>query len=57
MNYNLIYDNLIKKSQYRKLKSEYYEKHHIIPRCLGGTETTKLTLREHFIKFIIASKN
>lgn len=32
---------------------EYYEKHHIFPRCLGGDNDplniTKLTAREHFI--------
>ena len=27
----------------------YFEAHHIIPKCLGGTETVLLTAREHFI--------
>lgn len=33
--------------------SGYYEKHHIIPRCLGGNDTAqnlvKLTAKEHFV--------
>ena len=40
MNYILIYDNLIKSraSLNRvKLNNGVLEKHHIIPRCLGGS--------------------
>jgi hypothetical protein len=52
MNYQAIYDNLIKKSQ-AYLSSGYVEKHHILPKSMGGTnESTnivKLTAREHFI--------
>lgn len=38
MNYKLIYDNLIRK--YKQLNLKYdktTERHHIIPRCIGGT--------------------
>ena len=52
MNYKKIYDQIIEK---RKLNIPigYYEKHHILPRSLGGdnskTNIVKLTAREHFI--------
>jgi hypothetical protein len=54
MDYKKHYDLLIKTRRNRVLKNEiYYEKHHIIPKSLGGTnEKTniiKLTAREHFI--------
>ena len=54
MNYQKIYQNLIDRSKNRiKNIDEYYESHHIIPRCLGGDNTqenlTDLTAREHFI--------
>lgn len=54
MDYQKIYDNLIKtRSQQPLLVNEYYEKHHIIPKCLGGSDDKenliKLTYREHFI--------
>ena len=26
---------------------EYHERHHIKPKCMGGTETVRLTIREH----------
>lgn len=38
MNYKKIYDSLINRGLNRKLPKETYkEKHHIIPKCLGGT--------------------
>lgn len=54
MNYKMHYDRLIETRLNRaKVSSEYYEKHHIIPRCLGGKDTEDnlvfLTAREHFI--------
>lgn len=33
----------------KKTKIEYYESHHIIPKCLNGTEVVLLTAKEHFI--------
>jgi hypothetical protein len=54
MNYCKIYQNLIDRSKNRTLDvNEYYESHHIIPRCLGGNDSTdnltNLTAREHFV--------
>lgn len=56
MNYKRIYDEIIEnaKSQNRKKnKGIYYEKHHIIPKCKGGTNHKSnlvlLTGREHFL--------
>lgn len=42
------------------LKNTYIEKHHIIPRCMGGTNDksniVKLTAREHFICHMLLEK-
>ena len=56
MNYKTIYENLIKtRSNQTLLKEEYYENHHILPKCLGGSDDPqnliKLTAREHFLCF------
>jgi hypothetical protein len=52
MNYQRIYNNIIELSKSRKL-TEYKEKHHIIPKCMNGTNNKSniaiLTAREHFI--------
>ena len=52
MNYQRIYDQIIERARTRQLEG-YVEKHHIVPRCLGGTNNTEnivqLTAREHFI--------
>lgn len=52
MNYQQIYNQLISKRQ-QEIPEGYTEKHHIIPKCLGGTNDkenlVKLTAREHFI--------
>ena len=52
MNYKAIYDSIIDRAKTRKL-NEYKENHHIIPKCLGGTNDknnlVQLTAREHFI--------
>ena len=54
MNYTSIYRKLCERGQLRaRLAETYYEKHHIIPKCLDGTDaiinTTLLTAREHYI--------
>jgi hypothetical protein len=54
MNYQSIYNNLIIQAQRRALDpTVLYEKHHIIPKSLGGSNKpsnlVKLTLREHFV--------
>lgn len=34
----------------------YYESHHVIPECMGGSETVFLTGREHFICHLLLTK-
>jgi hypothetical protein len=52
MNYQKIYNQIIERAQNRQLEG-YKEKHHIIPKCLGGTNDkinlVELTAREHFL--------
>ena len=52
MDYNRIYNKLISNAQQRIFVG-YVEKHHIIPRCLGGTDDKQnivdLTPEEHFV--------
>lgn len=54
MNYQKIHDLLINRALVRsKGENILYEEHHILPRCLGGTDDDNnlvlLTLREHFL--------
>ena len=54
MDYKKIYNSLIEKAKIRNcIEDEYYEKHHIIPRCLGGSDEKenliKLTPEEHYV--------
>lgn len=50
--YTIVYNNIINRAKARVLDG-YSEKHHIIPKCLGGTDRkenlVRLTAREHFI--------
>jgi hypothetical protein len=52
MNYEKIYTSIITNAKNRT-NLEYGEKHHIIPKCMGGSNKkdnlVKLTYREHFI--------
>lgn len=52
MNYIRIYNDIISAAQNRALVG-YVERHHIIPKCLGGTNRktnlVRLTYREHFL--------
>jgi hypothetical protein len=52
MNYKKIYDSLISRGVTRIITG-YSEKHHIIPRCIGGTNESSnlvsLTPEEHFV--------
>ena len=52
MNYQKIYDDIVNRGKTRILEG-YTEKHHIIPKCMGGTDEecnlVKLTAREHFL--------
>ncbi len=53
MNYQKIYNKIIEKARFRNEIDGYYEKHHILPKSLGGLDTdenlVKLTFREHFL--------
>ena len=52
MNYSVIYDSLIKRAQSRALTS-YKESHHIVPKCIGGSDDKEnlvdLTPEEHYL--------
>ena len=53
MNYQKIYDSIIDRSKSRSRPDCYCEKHHIVPKCMGGLDSKDniaiLTAREHFI--------
>ena len=52
MNYEKIYYQIIERSKTRHLEG-YKEKHHVIPKCMGGSNEkeniVELTAREHFL--------
>ena len=52
MDYQKIYDQIVDRAKKRELEG-YSEKHHIIPKCMGGSNRQDnlavLTAREHFI--------
>ena len=60
MDYNRIYLELMDNAIKRKPLIGYIETHHIIPKCVGGTDTKSnlvdLTAREHFIAHLILTK-
>lgn len=61
MDYNKIYTNLCKKSKIRGLqKQSGFEIHHIVPRCLDGTDCAdnlvKLTFKEHLLAHKLLTK-
>jgi hypothetical protein len=59
MNYERIYSQIIERAKNRILDG-YVEIHHIIPRCIGGTDQStnlvNLTAREHFIAHWLLSR-
>jgi len=51
MNYQKIYNQIIERAKTRQLEG-YKEKHHILPRCMGGLDIdniVELTAKEHFL--------
>lgn len=60
MNYKRIYDNIIEKAKNRNGDLEYSERHHIKPKCVGGSDNkdnlVTLSLREHFICHLLLHK-
>lgn len=61
MNYWKLYCNLIKKARKREKIMKYSEKHHIIPKCLKGSNKPsniiELTGREHFLAHLFLAKS
>lgn len=53
VDYKRIYDNLILKRKTNILNDGYFERHHILPKCLGGTNDKSniinLTPEEHYL--------
>jgi hypothetical protein len=58
--YSTWYFNIIRSSLLRLNIDEYIEKHHIIPKCMGGTNDKEnlvnLTAKEHFICHLLLTK-
>lgn len=52
MNYERIYKSIIERAKTRQLEG-YSERHHIVPKCMGGNDDARnlvrLTAKEHFI--------
>ena len=63
MNYQKLYDKLIEKRQLNPISKKdcYCEKHHIVPRCLCGTDDpsnlVNLTAREHYVAHLLLLKS
>lgn len=59
MDYLRIYNKLVERGKVR-ITEEYTERHHIIPKCFGGSDDpsnlTNLTAREHFIAHQLLTK-
>lgn len=59
MNYRKIYNQIIKNRKFNEVEG-YTEKHHILPRSLGGTDEKNnlinLTAREHFLCHFLLAK-
>jgi hypothetical protein len=59
MNYTRIYKNIIEraKQQQRDKKQGYFERHHILPKSIGGTNSKEnlvlLTAKEHYIAHML----
>lgn len=61
MNYSQIYHNLITRGQTRQvIEGAYMENHHIVPRCMGGTDDSsnlvRLTPEEHYLAHLLLMK-
>lgn len=59
MDYELIYSALVKKRK-ENVPSGYSENHHILPKCLGGSDSEDnkvlLTGREHYVAHLLLAK-
>lgn len=59
MNYAKIYQTLINKAKQRTIEG-YSESHHVVPRCMGGSDSpsnlVRLTPEEHFVAHLLLVK-
>lgn len=59
MNYLKIYEKLCSRGQFER-NIQYVECHHIVPRCIGGDDSTynltKLTAKEHYFAHLLLTK-
>ena len=60
MNYFLAYQRLIAKAKARVCPEGYVERHHILPKALGGSDDSSnlvaLTAKEHFVAHVLLAK-
>ena len=60
MDYNKHYNKLISKAKNRTLVNVYTEEHHIVPRCMGGSNKksnkVRLLAEEHYIAHLLLAK-
>lgn len=60
MNYKLIYDAIVERAK-TTIREGYMERHHIIPKCLGGDDSqgnlVLLTAREHYLCHWLLAKH
>lgn len=60
MDYALKYNQLIAKARQRGAINGYFERHHVLPKALGGTydssNLVSLTAREHFIAHLLLAR-
>jgi hypothetical protein len=60
MNYNKHYTALMAKARARAKPSGYAERHHVVPRSMGGSDRPDnlvwLTAREHFVAHVLLAK-
>ena len=60
MDYSKHYTTLIERAKTRSLSEVYYEQHHIVPRCLGGSDNqsnlVSLTPEEHYVAHQLLTK-
>jgi len=61
MNYKHHYDLLIEKRKNEPVIDQYTENHHIIPKCMGGSDAEnnliRLTAKEHYIAHMLLYKH
>ena len=60
MNYFLAYQRLIAKAKARVCPEGYVERHHVLPKALGGSDDSSnlvaLIAREHFLSHVLLAK-